>query len=449
MTDLPNSRMTRRLSAYVSSSWDALKESYWLVPIAMAIVAALVASALLQLDHILADRVVIELPWITAADAPGTRALLTAVAGSMITVTGVVFSITVVSLSLTSSQFGPRLLRNFLRSRVNQIVLGAFVSTFLYSLLVLRAVSDDSVPHLASAGAVVLVIVSVFTLIYFVHHTASSIQASSVTSRVASEIDLQLDNLFPDPIGQGPERAVSTPEIRRDRAVAVTSNASGYVRVLSGDAILEIAQARDVVLHVVPHPGDFVLEGGVLVRFESDGESFDAELENAIRGCFVLGAHRTAIQDVGFLTGQLVEIAVRALSPGVNDPETAVACIYRLANVLSKLARREMPSPVRVDASGAPRVVTPDRSFADFVDACFGEIRYCGAQNPRIAIALLDGLERCGQGCDDSERLDALAVRAREVLKTYEAAKPDSAIDTKAVGRALQAALATLGAAAG
>lgn len=379
--------------------WDSLRESYWFVPMLMALGAAGLALGLIELDTRLPSTAVRRIPWIRDAGAEGTRAVLSTVAGSMITVTGVVFSITIVALSLTSSQFGPRLLRNFLRDRGNQGVLGTFVATFLYSLLVLRAVEVDRVPHVAAAVALVLAVTSVFVLIYFVHHAASSIQASSVIASVAREIEGQLPSLFPEETGHEPEEASRAPTGAPDvDAMEVVSTATGYVRVLSADEIFDLAVERDLVIELVVRPGDFVAEGRPLARIVPAQQSSE-ELAAWVEQRFVIGPHRTGVQDLAFLTDQLTEMAVRALSPGTNDPKTAIACIHRLGVVIASLAGRKMPSSERYDADGRLRVVAPTTSFSGLLAMCLDPILRYGVKDAEVVEAVLLALGSAVESC--------------------------------------------------
>ena len=256
------------LGGVVANKWDALRGSYWFIPSLMVILAALVAVGLIEVDRHMVGPEMIRLPWIHDTGAEGTRALLSTVAGSMITVTGVVFSITIVALTLASSQFGPRLLRGFLRDRSTQWVLGTFVSTFLYSLLVLRAVEADRVPYLATTVALGLAVASVFVLIFFVHHSASSIQASSVIAGVVAEIEGELPVLFPESLGEPGEsadqRRTTRPALSDCREARARS--SGYVRVLDTESVFAISRDDDLVIELLARPGDFITEGQAIAR---------------------------------------------------------------------------------------------------------------------------------------------------------------------------------------
>jgi uncharacterized membrane protein len=401
----------------LSRAWETLRASYWFLPTCMVVAASAAALVLLELDESLEVHQIRQLPWVQDVGPDGARSLLSSIAGSMITVTGVVFSITIVALTLASSQYGPRLLRNFLRDRGNQVVLGAFVATFLYSLLVLRAVDASRVPHVATAGAVALALACVFVLIYFCHHAATSIQASAIIENVVREIESALGRLFPERIGRGalrePEdegaslRAV--PQETRD----VLASASGYVRAVEPARLIEIAVEHDLVVELVMRPGDFAIAGSPLAR-AGPAERAGADVLAALHACFDVGRFRTPTQDLTFLTDQLAEMAVRALSSGINDPNTAIACVHRLGAVLADVACREMPSPRRLDDSGRLRLVTRATRFSDIASSCLDPIRRYGARDAAVVEAALAALGAASDRCPDPRRRACLREHARE-----------------------------------
>lgn len=414
--------------AWLLHHWDALRGSYWFFPGLMAGLSGASALAVVELDRGLAAESAILAPWLTKVSADGARAVLSTVAGSMITVTGVVFSITVVALTLTSSQFGPRLLRSFFRDRGSQVAFGTFLATFCYSLLVLRAVgTPERVPYLATLGSVILAIASLVVLIFFIHHAASSIQASSVIAAVAQEIREQIPTLFPESLGE--DRADRSPEqnwARADeierRGRTITTDAEGYVRVLDEDAILRQAHDRDALIRLDARPGDFVTRGTSIARVLPP-EVVDADFAVSLRNACLLGDHRTPVQDLCFLTDQLAEMAVRALSPGVNDPKTAVECIHRLGGVVAQLTDRSMPSEFRHDSTGRLRVIVAPTRFEAVVASCFDAIRRHGAHDPQVVVALLDAIATSVRVCSSAERLGVLEEHVREACGAFEGSR--------------------------
>jgi uncharacterized membrane protein len=359
----------------------------------MAIASALAAALLLRLDSEVSQEWLAALPWIYSATAEGGRSVLSVIAGSMITVTGVVFSITIVALTLASSQFGPRLLRNFMRDRANQTVMGTFVATFLFSLIVLRAIeSGDTpfVPHLSMAVAAGLGVVSLFVLIFFIHHAASSIQVSEIIRAVALEIEHALPSIFPESIGEEtpiPPSGIQSLEAKFTDAWPVRAEAEGYVRVIDSDGLVGLATEHDLVLWLESEPGCFVSPQGEIARVY--GCDASESVAARVRAAFAVGSQRTGVQDLPFLAHQLTEMAVRALSPGINDPQTAVACVERLGVVIHTLATRVFPSAYRQDEAGSVRVITAPTRFDSFVVSMLGPIRHYGAGDVDVAMALL------------------------------------------------------------
>lgn len=414
----------RRWYGWFQDNWDAVRSSYWLFPVLMALVSGVAALALIELDRRFWIGGTDEIPWIGRVSASSARVVLSTIAGSMMTVTGVVFSITVVALTLASSQFGPRLLRTFFRDRGSQVALGTFLSTFFFSLLVLRAVENpERVPVVATAVAVIFAVVSLFVLIYFVHHVASSLQASSVIAAVAREIDEQLPVLFPSRIGEGAKQPIDVDvnEVRRrlaEEGIVIRSRRDGYVRIVNEAALLELSRRHDLCVELLIRPGGFVTAESPVLRILA-AESLEERDMDALRECVLLGDVRTPVQDLGYLTGQLSEMAVRALSPGINDPSTAIACIDRLGSVVERLSGLDMPSAYRLDESGELRVIADPPSYAELVSNCFGAVRRYGAGDLEVALTLLDKLAIAANACQSRPRRRILREQAGEVLAHF------------------------------
>jgi len=432
------------LIAKLRSALDALRGSYWFLPMVMAFAAGGAAVAMVRLDRSVGPALIRTAPWIGTTGPEGARAVLSVIAGSMITVTGVVFSVVVVALTLASSQFGPRLLRNFLRDRTNQIAFGTFVATFLYGLVVLRSVRNDEVPQLATALGVVLATVSLFVLIYFIHHIATSIEASSVIAEVSHEISRQIPRLFPEGIGE-PTASEASVEAALQRlsadGKALLAKSDGFIRVVDDESVMSLAREHDLTVALHQKPGDFVAAGTALAQV-GPVDRLSEEIFDAIRESFVFGDHRTPVQDLGFLVNQLTEIAVRALSPGVNDPRTASDCVHRLGAVVCALADREMPSGARLDADGTLRVITPHVTFEQMVAMCFDPLRRYGGSHVSIVVALLEAIAAAVECCPDVLRREVLASHAKEIYEGFTAGNVKSARDLAeaqaAKGRAMR-----------
>jgi uncharacterized membrane protein len=377
--------------------WESVRTTYWAVPSLMAVTAGGLSVAMIRVDEMLTPKFIGTLSWVYTGGPEGARAVLSTIAGSMITVAGVTFSITIVALTLASQQFGPRLLRNFLRDLGNQIVLGTFVSTFLYCLLVLRTVrgTDDArfVPHVAVTLGVVLAMLSLGVLIFFIHHVSMAIQASEIIANVAADLEGAVARLFPEKLGRGPADLTDAPTalpVDFDRSGhAVTATVSGYVQAVDGDALLSLAGHREMVLRIDAEPGRFVRHGTALIT-GWPGANVDDALCEAVRGAFIIGSARSPTQDVQFYVEQLVELAVRALSPGINDPGTARMCLDRLGQTLCQMATREMPASRRYDDSGRLRVMARPMAFENLAATAFDEIRRYGRSSVSVTVHLLD-----------------------------------------------------------
>ncbi|MBD3885317.1 DUF2254 domain-containing protein [Phormidium tenue FACHB-886] len=383
-------------SARFSKLWDSLHSSYWFLPTIMASVAVLLTFAMLSLDRAGRDGPIEQLGWIYTGGPDGARAVLSVVAGSLATVTATAFSITIVALQLASSQFGPRLLRNFMQDTGNQFVLGTFIATFIYCLLVLRTIHGEDynlfVPQLSVTVGIVLAIASIGVLIYFIHHASTIIQASHVISSVSREFEQAIDCLFPEEIGRGaspPQLSIGEiPEHFDQKSDSIRATNTGYLQVVDDNILLKLASQDNLLLKLQVQPGQFIVRGDELVRVYPG--TWVARLPgDQLRKAFILGEERTEQQDIEFPINQLVEIALRAISPAVNDPFTAIRCIDRLGAGLSCLAQRHFPSPYRYDETHQLRVIAQPVLFQELVDQAFNSIRQYAQSDSAVTIRLL------------------------------------------------------------
>lgn len=422
------------LPTWLLGVWDRLRSSFWFLPSAMAAGATALSFALVGLDTWLGQESIERLGWLYGFGPEGARAVLSAVAGSMITVAGLTFSMTMLTLQLASSQFGPRLLRSFMSDRGNQLVLGTFTSTFLYCLLVLRTVRGTEeasfVPHLSVTFGVVLAALSLAVLIYFIHHVANSIRIETVLADLSHETRAAIDRLFPAQMGQEPKRHNDPPSASLLHTLEAESRAvfidgSGYVQRLDEAALMRIATEHDLVIGVATPPGRFVTERIALLR-AAPRARVSEEVMDRLRQTFVLGADRTPTQDLPFSLHRFVEIAQRALSPGINDPTTALYCIDRLTEALCVLAERDMPSPVRADEAGRPRVLVPLDTFEEFACPALAAIARYGIKDAEVVRQLVATLRTISGKAAPAARakLDALAAaidaESRKTLRPFD-----------------------------
>ena len=325
--------------------------------------------------------------------------MLSTIAGTMMSVMGVTFSMTLVALALASSQYTSRILRNFMRSHVTQYTLGVFAGIFSYCLIVLRTIRGSGevefVPGLAVFFAFVLALGSVGVLIFFIHHIASSIQASSIIASVAEETIAVIDRLFPEKIGHGPDEDEDKDQVLRSLEKLtwrpVPAKMSGYIQNVDSDALLRLARDRKTILRMEHGIGDFVVEETALAALALE-DPLDQETIAALNSSYSISSHRTIEQDPAFGVRQIVDIALKALSPGVNDTSTAVMCVDYLAAIMARLASRQFPSSRRYE-EGELRVITVAPTFESLLAESFDQIRRSAEGNVAVMARMLSAFE--------------------------------------------------------
>ncbi|WP_420454970.1 DUF2254 domain-containing protein [Rubrivirga sp.] len=404
--------------------WDDVRSSYWFIPSLMTLGAAALSVVMIGVDARAGPGWIEDVPFLFGNQPDGARAVLSTIAGSMVGVAGVTFSITIASVVYASGQYGPRLLTNFMDDRGNQVTLGTFIATFLYCLLVLRTIRSAGegdapglavafVPHAAVLTGLALAVASVGVLIFFIHHVPESIHISNLVAGVGRDLRDKIDALFPQRIGEGattrqaerdPDAVTEVPDGFTRDALRVRADGTGYLTGIDAEALLALATDHDLVLRIRHRPGDFVAEGDALALAWPPDRVGDSACDE-LRTAFAWGRQRTARQDVRFLVNELVEIAARALSPGVNDPFTAISCLDWLAAALKDLADRDFPEAQRFDHDGRLRVVAFPTTFDEFVAAVYGQLRpYLAADRNAALHALKTIGEVAGRATDDGQR---------------------------------------------
>ncbi len=392
---------------------DTIRQSLWFIPGLWVIGSTIAAFGLVLLDTATPE-IASELPLIFGGGPEGARGLLSSIASSMITVAGVVFSITIVALQLASSQYSPRVLRNFMRDRPSQIVLGSFIGSFWYAILVLRTIrveqegSSAFVPSVAVTGAIVLSLVALGMLVYYIHHIATRMQASQITAAVATETleEVARQQREADEHPQPPIRHRPTGEPTH----FIPATRSGYLQYVAADELVEIAAAHRMTVRLESAPGDWVQHHAPLFAFwdAQPSEEIAARLFRHV----AVGTERVLYQDPGFGVQQLVDIAVKALSPGINDPTTAINAIHRITEILVAAGRGGLLPPDHTDAEGTVRLVMPRAGFAELLEVSFEEIIHFGADVPTIARAVTDALDVVSRTIDAEHRGALDRVRA-------------------------------------
>ncbi len=350
----------------------------------------------------------------TAADA---RQLLIVVSATMITVTGIVFSLTVVSLQIASSQFSVRLLRTFMRDLPNQVVLAIFVCTFAYSTGGLytvgeRATGQTYLPRLAVSGSLWLAFLSTGSLVYFLHRLVHSIQIDTIMERVQGSTLARVDELYP--ASDDADGDQEPPDLGSD-ALPLRAGRPGYVQRVDLDAAARIAENDRVAICFEVLVGDYVTAGTPIgrvgQRLAASPGRLDATVLDAIGRTVAIGFERTLQQDIRFGLRQLVDIALRALSPAVNDPYTAVQVLHHLSAVQSVLAARCLGPQVRRAADGTVMAWLPTPGFAAYLEMACGQIRRCGTHEPLVLAAGLQLLSNVAARCRDDERRAAVLAQ--------------------------------------
>ncbi|MCB1245399.1 MAG: DUF2254 domain-containing protein [Verrucomicrobiales bacterium] len=394
--------------------WNNLRSSFWFLPSCIVLGSIVIALALIHLDAVGDQQWMSRWPRLFGASAAGARGVLSTIAGSMMTVVGVTFSMVLVTLALASSQYTSRILRNFMRDRVTQVVLGVFAGIFSYCLILLRTIRGGDaagfIPSVAVTFGVVLAIGGIGVLIFFIHHIAASIQASSIIASVAGETLDAVDRLFPGKLeenagGEGEERPHDPMPTRNWRAVPAPR--SGYIQSLDDVTLLRVAKEQNTLVRMERGVGEFVVRDTPLVwldQREAPGDDIIADLQNA----YGIDRHRTVDQDAGFGIRQLVDMALRALSPGINDTTTAVMCVDYLTAILSRLVTKGIPSSHRYE-DGELRVIGIGPDFASLVAGSFDEIRGSASGNVAIMLRMLDALQTIGSLTHDAGRRRVLS----------------------------------------
>ena len=322
--------------------------------------------------------------WIFSNEPEGARAVLSTIAGSMMTVAGVTFSMTLISISFASSQIGPRVLSNFMSDRGNQVTLGTFISTFVFCLLVLRTVkgSSDSgenvafVPHISILIAIIFAILSIAVLIYFMHHIPQSISMTEAVDKIGDQLRKSINRLYPKQIGDSQKKVKGINDILKDYSQEnfIIAQGKGYIEYINSDFLFECCHRNDLIVEILKRPGDFVSQKIKIAKVYSK-DKLDDELLVELRNALIWGVKRSYKQDILFPGELLVEIAARALSPGVNDPYTAIECLNQLQDGMIALMGKDIPSPYRYDENDYLRIIARPLDFREFYNEIFDSMR--------------------------------------------------------------------------
>ncbi len=375
-----------------------LRSSFWFVPSLILLGSIALAIALINVDSASNDRWLAQWSHLFGAGAEGSRGMMSTIASSMMTVVGVTFSMILVVLALASSQYTSRILRNFIRSRVTQIVLGIFAGIFTYCLIVLRTIrSGDEgtfVPSLAVFFGLVMALGGVGTLMFFIHHIASSIQASNIIASVANETIRTIERLFPEHLELKPtnDKDNTTLDFLTEwNWNTVLAKKNGYIQSVDNQALLRIAKDKKSIVRMERCIGEFVVQDTPLVSL-SLKDTLDQDTINDLLASFVISHYRTLEQDAAFGIKQIVDVALKALSPGIIDTTTAVMCVDYLTAILAQMANRKIPSSYRSE-DGVLRVIAKTHCFDSMLSESFNQIRSIAKGDVIIITRMIDAFQ--------------------------------------------------------
>ena len=421
--------IVQSMKAQLSGIWDEIRHSYWFIPSLMLLSSMVLSFVMLEIDqHVEAEQLAAK--QLYTGSPEGARQLLSTIAGSMMTVAGVVFSITIVALTLASNQFGPRLLRNFMRDTGNQAVLGIFLATFAYCLLILRQVHGEMaaessfIPQYSILTAVILSFISLGFLIFFIHHVAQQIQATQVTAALAADFRQALAGMFPN-VSSKREQTVQNeqnelkeklpPSFDRD-CTQICAGKAGYIQIIEASELLDEAERKDLIVVIDRRPGQFLLPDHPVMR-AWPASRVDDRTRKALCRSFTLAQQRTLRQDIEYPVDQLVEIALLSLSPGINNTFAAVMCIERLAEALTEYLKIPVPASYYPGKSGKLRLVVHPFPFSKLLDAAFSQIRAKASAHLAVMLSLLKAFRWIAPFIPDREAAATLQHHAEAVLQ--------------------------------
>lgn len=415
-------RLATRIPPKMETWWAEAKSTLWFLPTVAGIAAIILSVALVYLDDAIDEELKlrsIRSPWLFGAGTDGARGVLTAIATSVMTVLGTAFSITIVGLQLASSQFTPRVLRQFTGDRINQAVLAVYIGTFTYSLLVLRTVQDGTadrptfVPVISVSVAILLGLVCVFMLILFIHHMAQQMQVSYILHRATTDALSLVHTYFREDIRTP---ALTERDYAQGEGQDVLSDATGYLQHYDYDHLLGTAKANDLTIRMLVPMGAYLNTRQPMARiWTASGDEVDLnEAGRAVRGAFVIGAERTLPADLPLGVRQIADIGIKALSAAINDPTTATLALDRLGEVLSEAGRLEPPQQI-LYVDSRPAVFLPRIGFADLTNIAFTQMRTYGKIDLVVMLHMVRTIERVASLVQD--RFHAGLLRHLELVK--------------------------------
>ena len=402
---------------------DRVRDSFWAIPTGLLFSAGLLALLTLWLDtHPSLTTKFGHVVGMNIESISSIRTLLSTTAAAILGVAGVSFSITIASLTLASQQFGPRLIRNFIRNRFIQTVLGIFIATFFYCMLTMQLstvfADDEYRPLISLITVLLLTLANLILLVLFIHHICVSIQVDSVINDVAEEMYFRADLIFSEDIDQSAQ--ISSQQLHTLESTftldptKLNANQDGYITFIHYERLLQWAEQHDATIKVVHRAGDYVFKGSELLLVSTDSIK-EVDLSE-IQGFVNINRTRTPEQDLEYTLRQLVEIALRALSPGINDPFTAMTCIDRLGSLINFVGHRPMPPQVLADSNGISRLLIDQTTYKSLVEASFNQLRQNTQGHVDVPIRLLETLTRLVELCQSESHATELSKQAELIM---------------------------------
>ncbi|WP_127846228.1 DUF2254 domain-containing protein [Psychroflexus aestuariivivens] len=412
--------------------WSELTNSFWFIPILIILCALGLSAVSIYLDQLIDFNTVTYFKYFVTESADSARSVLSTISGAMIGVAGTVFSITLVALTLASSQFGSRLLRNFMHERLNQVVLGIYVSTYLYCLIILNVVKDNDgmqfIPSLSILISIFAAVANIVLLIVFIHHISVSIQADNVISDISESLTKNVEFIFSEEIEEdsisNPSEDVEAIIENYSKHTTVKSSESGYLQYMQNETLLNFAIENNILIITKHRPGNYLVKGEKIFDIYTNSD-IDQEAISNLNSNFITGKSRTPQQDAEHAIHQMVEIACRALSPGINDPYTAITCIDNLTSTMCYLTKVKFPEKYRYDDDGNLRYVLRPLTYEGMLNTSFLQIRQFSKGSPAVVIRLMEAMITIYQFTKFTEHQKVVCRHAQMILDLAESSFED------------------------
>ena len=401
------------------SAMYALRGGFLVRPLLISIALGVAGAALSSLE----ESYPVLSAWVptalfpSPADPQVAQIILATIAASIMTVVSIVFAILLMTLTLASMQFSPRILLSFVRDRVTQWTLGIFLGTFAYCMAALpaaRTLPHPFAPVAAATCAMLLAITCVAWLIFFIHHISQAISVNHIVDRIARETERVIDDIMPDRRRHGYDPA-GVPFDDSKPEAPVNSTTSGYIRYVDTGRLLALAKKFKVRIRLLRRVGHFVPEGVPLFSASRE-ERLDKERVAELRSAFDIGPTRTLQQDVEFGVIQIVDIALKAISPAVNDPSTAITCIDQLGRITIRFVNRSVPASLLCDPPHVVRVIIPWIAVENLLETAFEQIRNYSASDIAVSLRLLRAFDDIASTCSDPRIVESLVMRGRRIV---------------------------------